>query len=279
MLNYSIDKSIDSKKVYQNIIDNKQNIAEKDCLILCKNDVFEDYDLYENNKNDLGVLVPDTRINADSKKVLIGEYNKKPAALRNALDKVGDNMPMGLSGKCVYCQISEPNTYDHYLNKDKFPEYSLYIPNLLPCCSWCNSYKGETPSIDINGVHNFIHSIYDKIPTEELLFYDSVMEQGKPKLDKIRLELNDSSGEIYAILRRQYERIQLVKRLTKQYPSDIANILIDFKGKSLSELEVINILSTKLDMTKELFGINHRNTAIYRGLLNNNEIVTYLASC
>ena len=40
--------------------------------------------------------------------------------------------------KCPYCLLNTPNTLDHYFDKSDYPDYSVYTPNLVPCCSIFN---------------------------------------------------------------------------------------------------------------------------------------------
>lgn len=45
---------------------------------------------------------------------------------------------------CPMCgQPVTPTTVDHVVGKDQFPEFSIFGPNLLPCCGDCNSRKGD----------------------------------------------------------------------------------------------------------------------------------------
>lgn len=278
MINYSIDSSIDSKEVYKNIVANKVNQEAKQCLIECQSSVYEDYDQYMCNKKTLENVRPDTRILTKHKSELINSYKSKPAAFQQALDKLTSKMPLGLSGKCAYCLLSEPNTFDHYLNKDRYPEYSVFIPNLLPVCSWCNSYKGPLPAIDNRGVHNFIHNVFDILPTKPYLYYDIGICNGHLLLKSIRLDFSlDVTNKLNEVIERQYNRLKLIKRLENQFPDDIASILIDFEIEEQDELQVRRVLERKLEMHEKKFGANHWRTAIYRGLLNNTDIVKYLS--
>ena len=277
MINYSINSAIDSKEVYQNIIDNKVKQDSIDCLEECKSNVYEDYDAYLDNKTTLEKVNPDMRILPKHKTELINVYESKPAALQRALDKLTAKMPLGLSGKCVYCLLSEANTFDHYLNKDRYPEYSIFVPNLLPVCTWCNSYKCATPAIDSKGVHHFIHNVFDILPTVPYLFYDIEVRNHALIVKKIRLDFSlDPTNKLNEVIKRQYRKLHLIERLEKQFPDDIAAILIDFEDEELDEAEVKRILKRKLDKYEKKFGANYWITSIYRGLLNNSAVIAFL---
>lgn len=43
--------------------------------------------------------------------------------------------------RCPYCTLNDPRTWDHYLPKNAFPEYSAYHANLVYICFSCNQRK------------------------------------------------------------------------------------------------------------------------------------------
>lgn len=45
--------------------------------------------------------------------------------------------------RCPYCMLNDPRTWDHYLPKDDYPEYSVYHRNLLYVCFGCNQRKWD----------------------------------------------------------------------------------------------------------------------------------------
>ncbi len=45
--------------------------------------------------------------------------------------------------KCPYCSLGQATTLDHYLPKSRFPQFSVAVCNLVPCCKDCQSRKGK----------------------------------------------------------------------------------------------------------------------------------------
>ena len=74
--------------------------------------------------------------------------------------KITEIMPSAIKEKCPYCMLSEPGTFDHYIGKGEFPEFSILSKNLVPCCSKCNSKKGEK-FLSENGKRIFISFYFD----------------------------------------------------------------------------------------------------------------------
>lgn len=45
--------------------------------------------------------------------------------------------------RCAYCMLNEPRTWDHYMPKNDFPEYSVFHENLVYVCYGCNQLKSN----------------------------------------------------------------------------------------------------------------------------------------
>ena len=92
---------------------------------------------------------PSTRLSSLKKKII------------NSQNKI-------LRAECQYCNISEPTTFDHYLPQRYFSEFSALSINLIPCCSKCNTEKGEEWLLP-NGQRRIINLYYDTLPNVQYL--------------------------------------------------------------------------------------------------------------
>jgi hypothetical protein len=79
-------------------------------------------------------------------------FSTMKGAIRNAQN--GE-----LKHTCPYCLIDRPTTIDHYIGKTEFPEFSILVKNLIPCCASCNNLKRDTWRN--GGVRQFIHYYND----------------------------------------------------------------------------------------------------------------------
>lgn len=97
------------------------------------------------------------------KKSLINLYKpKKGELLHGVLHKM--RRKHGLIN-CPSCgEAGTPETLDHYLPKDEFPEFSILLLNLVPMCSRCQEAKGTKFETD-KGLKKFIHPYFDQINT------------------------------------------------------------------------------------------------------------------
>ena len=172
-------------------------------------------------------------------------------------------------GRCPFCMMSEANTLDHYLNKAKFPEFTLFWPNLVPCCGYCNSKKTE--SFLKNNKRQFLHYYYDKMPEKPvLLFFYSF--DGEERV--IHFDVDKSiNGYEYDLFRTQFELLDIGLRLEESLDREIAR-----KFKKFFDLcekygikMCFQFINDELKENVSDYGVNHYMSAFYRGLLNDKD--------
>lgn len=78
--------------------------------------------------------------------------------------------------RCPFCGISESSTLDHYLPKERYPEFSVFPKNLVPSCAVCNTRKRDRILDEGTNVRMFLHPCYDLIPDTVFLAVRARME-------------------------------------------------------------------------------------------------------
>jgi hypothetical protein len=91
-------------------------------------------------------------------------YDTPPQALPFLSELREDGSP----DVCSMCGSLKTGTLDHFLPKDKFPEFAIYAPNLVPACD-CNikrrtNYKGKLVG------QRALHPYFDEILSRRLAF-------------------------------------------------------------------------------------------------------------
>lgn len=94
---------------------------------------------------------------------------------------------------CPYCgAVGMPDALDHFLPKEKYPEYSVVRANLVPICSHCNNAKGQTVRDNLNR-RVFRHPYYDRDLTRRLVEAKITWVDGKPYFSlRARMKLPDA---------------------------------------------------------------------------------------
>lgn len=95
-------------------------------------------------------------------------YETTARALQQLKTLILISQPDGVRDYCAYCGIGRPDQFDHYLPKEKFPEYSVHSYNLMPCCSVCNGKKADI-WLQPNNTRTFINFYLDSLPAAPML--------------------------------------------------------------------------------------------------------------
>lgn len=95
-------------------------------------------------------------------------YENTTKALQQLKTLITESQPDGIREVCPYCGIGGPRQFDHYLPKEKFPEFSVHSYNLVPCCGVCNGKKSDT-WLQPNNTRTFINFYLDSLPAVPML--------------------------------------------------------------------------------------------------------------
>lgn len=110
---------------------------------------------------------------------------------------------------CSFCGRDAGDTLDHFYPKTKFPEFSLFLQNLVPCCSNCNTLKDDyVVGEDIYLIHPFYVCLQKKVLYKiELKNVTIINGRFSPELEL----LIDDTGMSIEQLFMTYETLSLLK--------------------------------------------------------------------
>lgn len=171
--------------------------------------------------------------------------------------------------RCPFCGISESSSLDHYLPKEEYPEFSVFPPNLLPCCVPCNTRKLDRVVLNGTDVRLFMHPHFDDIPSVRFLAarvgltgdaltlsFRIVRPAGMPRRTFDRIESHFTKLN----LGDRYRRMGL-EHLGGQYGALSRAYGADEKAERVS----IELLRSAEDF-EELYGLNYWISVLYRSL-------------
>jgi hypothetical protein len=98
-------------------------------------------------------------------KALVHAYEHATAPLR-ALTAAIRASTRRTSTRCQYCAGLNPEskTFDHYLEKKLYPQFSIFHRNLVPSCSDCNRDRLTTFDAGVRRVIHFYDDPVDQLP-------------------------------------------------------------------------------------------------------------------
>ncbi len=215
----------------------------------------------------------------DSKASLLSCYKNKTVKTREIFSDIeGAQMP-GTLGKCPYCGITRPGTYDHYMPEDEYPEFAVHALNLLPCCSDCNSSKGAR--LSHNGQRQYLHFYSDDIPQEQFLFVTIHTHENTPAFG-VRFSLikpNQFDQDRWNVIEAHYRKLQLLRRYKNEASDEIATAFEISKAHIADGGgSVESFLNQVCDSEEVKFGKNHWRVVLKRKLVQTQEFVDYVSA-
>lgn len=185
------------------------------------------------------------------------------------------------NNKCPYCTLSEPDTIEHILPKEKYPEFAVHLYNLIPCCSKCNRHKGEAVR-DSAGLPLTINFYYHDPENCQFLETDCIIDSNGYPSFKYKLTFpKNADPTLAAIITNHFDRLHLIERyneeIVKSYTEiELTIIKIACRGKSLND--ALQILKDYLSSIIGDYGLNHHFVAMLRCMIGSSTYHTYLRS-
>lgn len=265
--------------LWDRIVSRKHNPG-KEKLLSVRNKIIERYDFYSTHFDCLDVILPLSQGEwsdvKDELKKCYGnnlEFNKVKHQIYGTQSSLKQT-------KCPYCMLGRPNTLEHYFDKEDYPEFSVFLPNLIPCCSECNSLK-NTSVYDLHGNRKFIHFYHDMIPDYQFLYVRFTLSESDfvPLVD-IKLKFKENNYYSNLII-RHFDSLHLLTKYKETILERLAPIIEEIKMQKSLEMSnnIIKInLQTKWKSLSKFYGNNYWETCVYEGILNSTDFLDWLLS-
>ena len=267
---------------YKSAVKRKKPGPEKEELQSIETPMQECYNNYKLHfdSNDLEHMQP-AQVGRLHKSVLLEMYDSTNLIIRDFRKKFFDINRQTYNNLCPYCVINESNTTEHILPKEKYPEFSVDVLNLIPCCSKCNSLKGDT----VLGIDNnkLILNFYtDILPNLQFLFVDVTAKDYINFNYRLENVGNKIDANLFNLIERHFTKLDLINRYNQkaiQQFSEISNRYLaqDFKD----EIEFDNFAKIQLKVWRnnnEFYGINHWKQALERACATSPVFKHYIIS-
>lgn len=279
-------KTIDDKHIIKFIsaIKNKRN-PRKDKLLKIRRDVINRYESFCENKENLekiGKTFIDTSLSKDEineYSSLLHLYNNQESEVKNYLKELKSRK----GSICPYCGVSLCKQVDHFLPKDKYPEFSIFLPNLIVTCTDCNLDKKVQSIDEDNKIRFILNPYYDDIYDIDFI----ICKIEKPyEAIGFELEISEEINEYFInILNNHLNKIGIRDKIEKQWES-IYNI---FRENIKQSFEMGRRFTDDLDKIKEIIKedipkwleieqvkINKIERAFYNAVYKEDDLILFL---
>lgn len=205
-------------------------------------------------------------------------FTGKTKNLKAIFKKIEDSQTPGLLKWCPYCGLTKPNSFDHYLPKESFPEFSITPLNLVSCCTTCNSSKGEK-WLNKNAERLFLHFYADDIPETQFLFAETVNDGNAFAATYSLIQPDDCSDYTWETISSHFSELKLLHQFSENTNDEIVSIknmcIAHFKaGGSYVEAYIRHLAKEE----EKTFGANHWRIVLMRSLAQNNAFIEHVES-
>lgn len=175
---------------------------------------------------------------------------------------------------CPACgEDGTPNTLDHFLPKDKFPEFSVTLVNLFPMCDICQGAKGIKIK-DSEGKRLFIHPYFDEFIDQQVL----TLHISGPFDAPVSIELSphpDLDLEVQKLIARHIKELDIHARYYRFFKSSYLRLLRLVGKMRHKGLNIREQLENFRDMALEK-SVNSWGYILYDSVLHNEKLIEYL---
>lgn len=268
---------INNDSLLDSIIQNKK-LKTRNALLPFMDAIKSRYNYYIMHNNDLENIMPLDATWDDIHEELLSCYGAN-VAFSAAKKSLISAMPLIIQSKCPYCMLSRPNTLDHYFDKSKYPEFSVFIPNLVVCCSECNTMKGIKTFND--GERQYIHFYYDQLPKYKFLFF-RFDDMSNDHIPNIRIYLQFPEEERAAqIINTHFSNLSLFVKYKESTSEKLSLIIREIHtaiGRGLSYDSIRGLIDSRYQAMIEHYGYNYWESCIYEGIINSPDFMDHLIS-
>ncbi|WP_323906288.1 HNH endonuclease [Aeromonas veronii] len=214
------------------------------------------------------------------KTALIYSYESDNTALGKLKKSIIDAQERPQQSTCPYCGINSNNSMDHYLPKERYPEFSTLPINLIPSCTICNGHKSSYWRE--GGKRRIINFYLDDIPNEIYITCKTVYLS--PGIVSATFTLNKPpamSRDTFNLLEKHYNRLHLRQRYSEASAQEISDIEDSLFSTEIYEPVTLEWVSRHLERQAAIkmgkFGNNYWLSALLTSLKSNPHYLAYVA--
>ncbi len=179
---------------------------------------------------------------------------------------------------CPNCTINSINSFDHFIPKEKHPEFSVNPKNLIPSCTVCNGLKGEDWVNESKTSTIFLNMYTDILPNRQFLFIENIV------ISPNEIDFNFKIDNLFGIeetmfrkIKHHYTELDLLSRYRIESDIVIPDFIRDFSmyRDEVSLAMRIETIKERVLLDQVSYGFNYWKAILKLSLLDNEEFIKY----
>lgn len=269
----------DTFEFYKEVVASKKNSKQdndyKERLAGFQDTVENQFEHYDDSfgNNDLVGLASHGYIDGD-KADLLRLYSYKGKNIQKLKVAVTTTARNRILSTCQNCTIGEVNSFDHFVNKEEFPEFSVHPNNLFPSCTKCNSYKGQ--EWREHGQVTYLNLYLDNLPEDQYLFVDINVEDNDVILTEFYVEnLNGINPVFFERIQNHYSNLHLCQRFQENADTVITSLenTVRTYADKLPLEDIIELVIENSERDLIYYGYNYWKSILVIALMRNDDFI------
>lgn len=176
---------------------------------------------------------------------------------------------------CPACgELGRPNTLDHYLPKDIYPQFCVTPVNLFPMCDACQLAKG-TKVGDVQSPRFFVHPYFDAFVAEQVMRLEIHAPFDAPTFDLGIVDNLDQSNA--RLIRHHMRELEIGRRYASFFRNQHRRLLRLVGAMRVAGQDVQQTLTTFKHGTTEP-SLNAWEHVFYSAVIDQPDLIDYLSN-
>ena len=271
--NYVGGQNIDENNRFITIINEKRNERQYRLLGI-QNRVLLGYENYINNFDTLEGTEQSifSNLETDFKQDLNHCYEVRTNTFNLIRGTIFNSQSDQLKAFCPYCLLNSPTTLDHYIGQTEFPEFSILVRNLIPCCQVCNQIKDRYWRRNYR--RRFIHFYNDTFLENRFLYANLLFNNNDvPNLNFELIKPENLTNYQFDIISWHFEDLDLRNKYIGRSNAMLSTEIQIIKNSSQRGDSIQSIRQVVIDKYTNTigFGVNYWQNCLYETISNNIE--------
>ncbi|PFH09725.1 hypothetical protein BCF11_2126 [Collimonas sp. PA-H2] len=211
---------------------------------------------------------------AGHKMVLIDYYMAPPTSIAKIMRHRRNENNLE---ECPYCGYPfTPDTLDHFIPKDEWPEYAFYPNNLVPQCRGCMPTKGANYFCNTEGTAKYLHPFYSDLISKIGFTVTVNFEGGEPNFSVNFVAFGPVTDDSRARIAMHVKHLKLRSRILL-YCRRTYNFWL--KKARHEKFNIVELFEVRLGQAQaEERASRNWGNAFFKCMLANKDVIDFLYS-
>jgi 5-methylcytosine-specific restriction endonuclease McrA len=226
---------------------------------------------YLNKKGNPEVVKPWPEVTHHKQKFLNLYSNPKEGSVQGP---ILENLRSRTLQLCPACgEDGTPNTLDHYLPQESYPEFSITPANLSPMCDICQGKK-KAKTVNSEKKRFFLHPYFDEFTDTQVVELEIGRPLDAPAMITLRPHTSLDPAQS-ALVSRHLKELEIARRYYHFFRDEYLRLLRLTSIMRLQKQDVRGQLTNFCTMAS-FKSVNSWQHVFYAGVLADTELVIYL---